>query len=72
MGVISARIDDADEEVLRCAGVSFTELFRRAASAEARKLRMLQALDRLEEIRANARPSTIKSEDIIRELRDAD
>lgn len=68
MGVVSGRIDDDDEKVLKEADVNLSELFRTAARERARRLRQERALGWLIQ---NAADVKTRSEDIVREGRDA-
>lgn len=70
--MISARVDDEDEAILRKAKVNLSEVVRKAFHEEARRIIALDALRRLDRLRAKGRPATVPSERIIRELRDAD
>lgn len=67
MGVISARIDDEDERVLKEARVNVSRLIRDAAHEKARRLRQERALSWLSE---NAVDTRTRSERLVREDRD--
>ncbi len=69
MGLVSARLDDADEAILKAAKVNMSELLRKAAHEEARKLQRLDALRTLG--RLAVKPARTRSEDLVREDRDA-
>ncbi|MHB8632560.1 MAG: hypothetical protein ACYDBQ_01145 [Thermoplasmatota archaeon] len=67
MGVVSARLDDDDERILRRAKVNISETLRNAAHVQARRILALEALDRLHKL---ASPAKSRSQDLVRELRD--
>ena len=70
MGVISARVDDEDERVLRKAKVNLSELVRRALHDEARRIVARDSLRRLQAMAGPAKGPS--SEALTREWRDAD
>lgn len=72
MGIVSARISDAVEARLKQAGVNVSEILRRAAVEEARRLAAKDAMDELDEIASRAKPAKASSETMVREMRDAE
>lgn len=67
MGVVSARLDDGDERVLRAAKINISEILRRAAHEQARRITARKALAQLQ---ALAQPARSRSEELTREMRD--
>lgn len=74
MGVVSARIADEDEAILRKAKVNVSEIARNALHEEAQRLVRLDAMRRLIELGRKSKPSRTgeTSEQIVREMRDAE
>lgn len=72
MGVVSVRIADEDEAVLRRAKVNMSAVVRKAIHEEARRLVQTEALQYLDDARRKSKPAKTRGEDLVREMRDAD